>query len=82
MIRNKNLRKKNDRLRISRFLLFEVFVRGLFPTISVQSVNVYRRHKVLVEGLISQSCPEALIDKHNFLKVRSNQEMNVLRLID
>ncbi len=54
------------------FLLLDNRARGLFPTISVQSVNVCRRHKVLVEGLISQSCPESLVGKYDFLKVLCN----------
>ncbi len=54
------------------FLLFDVYARGLFPTISVLSVNVCPCHKVLVEGLILQSCPDALIGTYDFLKILSN----------
>ncbi len=53
------------------FFLFDVYAQGLFPTISDQP-NVCHRHKVLVEGLISQSCPETLMGKYDFLKVLSN----------
>ncbi len=54
------------------FLLFDVCACELFSTIPVQPVNVCRRHKVLVERLISQSYPEALIGKCDFLKVLIN----------
>ncbi len=40
----------------------------LFPTISIQPVNVCCSHKLLVEA---QSCPEVSIGKYDFLKVLS-----------
>ncbi len=53
-------------------VLFDVYAHGLFITISVQPVNVCCGHKGLVEGFISQSSPEVLIGKYDFLEVLSN----------
>ncbi len=65
-----NSQKKN--VTDYEFLSLQHLCLWIIPAMSVQPVIVCRCHKVLVEELISQSYPEGLIGKYDFLRVLSN----------